>query len=94
MKKELIQKLHKRFESCAHNGNGVEYWLAREVQTLPGYTEWRNFLAVVNKARIACKQAGQAESDHFVDVNKMIGLAKGAQREVDDIALTVFSNEE
>ena len=91
MKRELIQKLHQSFEGCAHNDNGVEYWLARELQTLLGYTEWRNFLAVVSKARIACEQAGQAETDHFVDVNKMIGLAKGAQREVDDVALTRYA---
>ena len=91
MKRELIQKLHQSFEGCAHNDNGVEYWLARELQTLLGYTEWRNFLAVVNKARIACKQAGQAEPDHFVDVNKMIRLAKGAQRQVDNIALTRYA---
>ena len=91
MKKELIQRLHKSFEDCAHQNEGVEFWLARELQELLGYTEWRNFLAVVNKAKLACENAGQAVADHFVDVNKMIDLAKGAQREVDDLALTRYA---
>ena len=91
MKKELIQRLHKSFEDCAHQNEGVEFWLARELQELLGYTEWRNFLAVVSKAKLACENAGQAMADHFVDVNKMIDLAKGAQREVDDLALTRYA---
>ena len=91
MKKELIQRLHKSFEDCAHQNEGVEFWLARELQELLGYTEWRNFLAVVSKAKLACENAGQAVADHFVDVNKMIDLAKGAQREVDDLALTRYA---
>jgi DNA-damage-inducible protein D len=91
MKTELIQRLHKSFEDCAHQNDGVEFWLARELQTLLGYTEWRNFQAVINKAKMACENAGQAVSDHFVEVNKMIDLAKGAQREVDDMALTRYA---
>jgi DNA-damage-inducible protein D len=91
MKKELIQKLHKSFENCAHARNGVEFWLARELQELLGYTQWRNFEAVIDKAKIACEKAGQAVGDHFADVSKMIDLAKGAQREVEDLALTRYA---
>ena len=91
MKKELIQKLHKSFEDCAHQNEGVEYWLARELQDLLGYKEWRNFGLVIDKAKVACQNAGQAATDHFVDVNKMIGLGKGAEREVEDIALTRYA---
>jgi DNA-damage-inducible protein D len=91
MKKELIQKLHKSFEGCAHQRDGVEYWLARELQELLGYTQWRNFEAVIDKAKMACANAGQAVEDHFADVSKMIGLAKGAQREVEDLALTRYA---
>ncbi len=91
MKKELIQELHKRFEDCAHERDGVEYWLARELQALLGYTQWRNFEAVIDKAKVACEKAGQAVSDHFADVSKMVGIGSEAQRPVDDLALTRYA---
>jgi DNA-damage-inducible protein D len=91
VKKDLIQKLHKSFEDCAHQHDGVEYWLARELQDLLGYTQWRNFETVLEKARTACANAGQAVDDHFADVSKMIDLGKGAQREVVDVELTRYA---
>ena len=91
MKRELIQRLHKSFEDCAHQRDGVEYWLARELQELLGYTQWRNFETVLDKARTACTNAGQALNDHFADVSKMIDLGKGAQREVVDVELTRYA---
>jgi len=91
VKRELIQRLHKSFEDCAHQRDGVEYWLARELQMLLGYTQWRNFEAVIERAKVACEKAGQAVADHFADASKMIDLAKGAQREVEDLALTRYA---
>ena len=91
MKKDLIQRLHKSFEDCARQHDGVEYWLARELQELLGYTQWRNFETVIDKARTACANAGQAVDDHFADVSKMIDLGKGAQREVVDVELTRYA---
>lgn len=63
----------------------MEYRLARELQELLGYTQWRNFEQVIDKAKTACEKAGQTVTDHFADVSKMLDLVKGAQREVDDI---------
>lgn len=91
MKKELIQRLHKNFEDCAHQNDGVEFWLARDLQELLGYTEWRNFQAVLTKAKVACENAGQAVADHFVDVNKMVDIGSQVQRPVDDLALTRYA---
>jgi len=91
MKKELITKLHGEFEKYAETKDGIEYWYARALQELLGYTEWRNFALVIDKARISCKNAGHPVDDHFVDVNKMVDVGSGAQREVPDIALTRYA---
>jgi DNA-damage-inducible protein D len=91
MKKELITKLHSSFEGCAHQQDGVEYWNARELQSLLGYTDWRNFLLVIEKAKIACQNAGQAPDDHFVDVNKMVAIGSKTSREINDLALTRYA---
>ena len=79
MEKDTISKLNKTFEESAYEQDGVEYLLARELQELLGYTDWRNFLNAVEKAKESCKTTGEAVSDHFVDVNKMIGLNIGYQ---------------
>jgi hypothetical protein len=55
----------------------VKFWLARDLQHLLGYDEWRNFPAVINKAKTACEVTGHAISDHFVGVNKMVELGSG-----------------
>jgi len=91
MKKELIQLLHKRFEDCAHKNDGVEYWLARELQELLEYTQWRNFESVIDKAKVACEKAGQPIVDHFADVSKMVKIGSQTQRPVDDLALTRYA---
>jgi DNA-damage-inducible protein D len=91
MKKEVVTRLHRNFEDHAHKQDGVEYWNARELQSLLGYAEWRNFLLVVDKARTACQNAGQSEADHFVDVNKMVDIGSGTSREIVDLALTRYA---
>ena len=91
MEQNTIVRLNKLFEEYAYEQDDVEYWLARELQVLLGYTEWRNFLNAVSKAKESCETTGEAVSDHFVDINKMIDLAKGATREVPDIMLSRYA---
>jgi DNA-damage-inducible protein D len=93
MKKELIRSLTTTFEAHAQQTeSGVEYWLARDLQYLLGYAEWRNFNnTVISKAKTACELSGHAVPDHFVDVNKMVDLGSGSQREVDDLMLTRYA---
>lgn len=91
MKQEQIEQLFSQFERACYDYKGIECWSARELQEIFNYTEWRNFLKVIEKAKAACQNAGVLESDHFVEVNKMIDLAKGAQREIEDIALTRYA---
>lgn len=91
MEKATIIKLNKSIEESAYEQDGLEYWLARELQVLLGYTDWRNFLNAIEKAKESCKTTGEAVSDHFVDVNKTIPMPKGASKEVNDVMLTRYA---
>jgi DNA-damage-inducible protein D len=92
MKKELIQELFYKLEKACNIYKGIECWSARELQIIFNYSEWRNFLKVIDKAKASCVNSGIPVSDHFVEINKMIELPKGAQRELDDIALTRYAS--
>lgn len=91
MEKGVIIKLNKRFEEFAYEQDGIEYWLARELQELLGYADWRNFLNAINKAKESCETIGEAASDHFVDINKMVKIGSGAERKQEDIMLTRYA---
>jgi DNA-damage-inducible protein D len=91
MKKELITRLKNEFEEASYEEEGIEYWSARELQQLLGYSDWRNFLNVIDKAKEACKNSQIEPNYHFVDVNKMIKLPKNATRDVEDIILTRYA---
>ncbi len=92
MKTEIIHSLTETFEAHAQKTeNGIEFWLARDIQHLLGYTEWRNFQKVITKAKTACEVASFAVPDHFVDVNKMVTLGSGSQRQIQDLMLTRYA---
>ncbi len=92
MKTDIVKALTETFEGHAQQTDaGVEYWLARDLQHLLGYTEWRNFGTALSKAKTACELSGHPVPNHFVDVNKMVDLGSGSQREVDDVMLTRYA---
>lgn len=91
MEKDTIIKLNKRFEEYAYQQDGIEYWLARELQELLGYADWRNFLNAINKAKDSCETTGEAVSDHFVDITKMVKIGSGAERKQENMMLTRYA---
>jgi len=84
--------MNKDFESIKHiDESGIEYWTARELLLVLGYSEWRNFEEVIDKAKKSCIKSNQNIDYHFVNVNKMIKIAREAIRQIDDYKLDRYA---
>ena len=91
--KSKLAELKEKFDSIINTEENekIEYWYARDLQYLLGYTQWRNFLEVMKKAMISCESAGFTVTDHFAEVSKMVGLGSGSKRKVQDYMLTRYA---
>ncbi|NYD91623.1 DNA damage-inducible protein D [Sphingomonas melonis] len=73
------------------NAYGADYWSARDLQVLLGYSQWRRFEDAIRRAMTSCEQSGNTCDYHFAGAGKMIPTGKGAEREVDDFHLSRFA---
>ena len=89
---EVKEYTNKVFEDIKHiDENGNEYWLARELQNILGYNQWRSINDLIERAKVACKESKYKIDDHFAVQRKMINLAKGATRNVVDYKLSRYA---
>lgn len=89
---ELVKYSEQTFESIKHiNEYGEEYWLARELQPVLEYAQWRRFSDAIERAKLACKNSGFTVEDHFADVGKMVDIGSGAERQIDDVMLSRYA---
>ncbi len=73
------------------NKHGQDFWSARELSRVLGYSEFRHFIPVINKAKEACENSGQEASNHFEDILEMVPIGSGAQREIQDVRLSRYA---
>ena len=85
-KKEIISTHQTTFELIRKvNQKGYDYWSARELAKVLGYSEFRHFIPVVIRAKEACENSSQKVTNHFEDILEMVSIGSGAQREIQDI---------
>ena len=93
MEKQLIVRMQGQLDALIQTipDESVEYWFARDLQKVLGYSQWRNFQEVIAKAKESCKNAGIAIEDHFADVSKKVEIGSGAERSIEDVMLTRYA---
>jgi DNA-damage-inducible protein D len=91
-KNELAVKHESTFESIRKtNQRGQDFWSARDLSKILGYSEFRHFIPVITKAREACQNSDQGVENHFEDVLGMVPIGSGAQREIQDVSLSRYA---
>src|ERR1700716_484401 len=92
MSNELGASASNTFERIKRvNERGGEFWSARELARALEYTDFRNFITVISKARQACANSGRPVPEHFVDVTEMVRIGSGAWRPIEDWALSRYA---
>lgn len=89
---KAVMRMLGAFEKAAlFQEDGTEYWLARDLAHLLKYSDFRNFLLVLEKAKISCMNSGLKPENHFVDVTEMVIIGSGAKRPIEDIKLSRYA---
>ena len=92
MSTRLTKKTMSLFESIKHvDKNNIEYWTSRTLWKVLEYTEYRHFLPVIDKAKLACENSGQRIEDHFEDILEMVEIGSGAERSVNSVKLSRYA---
>ena len=86
-----ILKRKAAFDDYAHEEEGVEYWLAREIMKPLGYARWENFQEAIRRAAVSCEESKTPAQNHFRETTKTIPMPKGASRAISDFKLTRYA---
>lgn len=94
MSRNIEKQHHQTFEEIKNiNSAGVEFWMARKLSKILEYREFRNFLPVIEKAQNACSNSGQTVENHFVEMNEMVPIGSGAERQMSSyLDFAIFQN--
>lgn len=77
MDSRRIEQIKNQFDNAIQvTEEQIEYWYARDLMKLLGYTEWRNFEKAIKRAIISCETSNISSGDHFVEVNKMVMIVR------------------
>lgn len=91
MNNDITIKIQNDLDSIKKQDKDLEYWSARELMHILGYSEWRKFVGVINKAKEACTSSGIKYQDHFVGAANMVKTGSGAERSIDNVLLTRYA---
>jgi len=85
-------KLFSALEQVKHlTPKDVEYWRAREIQSILGYQRWEGFREAIERAMMAARSAGVEPTNHFRQTTNMVSIGSGADRQVEDLFLSRYA---